>query len=86
MGFIGMGLISDGHLRSFPGMKDVQPIMVCDVRNVHLEKAVAVLKEKGYEGIQATSRFEEVLANPDIQAVCVTTPDHCHAAIALAAM
>ena len=86
MGFIGMGLISDGHVRSFPGMKNVQPIAVCDVRDSHLKKAVGVLKEKGYEGILATSRFEEVLAHPDIQAVCVTTPDHWHAAIALAAM
>lgn len=86
MGFIGMGLISDTHLRSFPGMKNVQPIAVCDVRDSHLKNAVAVLKEKGYEGILATSRFEEVLAHPDIQAVCVATPDHWHAAIALAAM
>jgi predicted dehydrogenase len=86
MGFIGMGLISDGHVRSFPGMKDVQPIAVCDVRDTQLKKAVEVLKGKGYNGILATPNFEEVLANPDIQAVCVTTPDHWHAAIALAAM
>jgi predicted dehydrogenase len=86
MGFIGMGLISDGHVRSFPGMKNVQPIAVCDVRDSQLKKAVDVLKGKGYASILATPRFEEVLANPDIQAVCVTTPDHWHAAIALAAM
>jgi hypothetical protein len=86
MGFIGMGLISDGHVRSFPGMKNVQPIAVCDVRDTHLKKAAGILKEKGYEGIVATKQFEEVLAHPDIQAVCVTTPDHWHAAIALAAM
>ncbi|MEY4570597.1 MAG: hypothetical protein RLZZ398_2036 [Verrucomicrobiota bacterium] len=86
MGFIGMGLISDGHLRTFSGMKNVQPIAVCDLRDSHLKNAVGVLKEKGYEGILATSQFEEVLAHPDIQAVCVTTPDHWHAAIALAAL
>ena len=51
-----------------------------------MKKAVGVLKEKGYEGILATPRFEEVLAHPDIDAVCVTTPDHWHAAIAMAAM
>jgi predicted dehydrogenase len=86
MGFIGMGLISDGHLRSFADMKGVQPIAVCDVKDWQLKKAVSVLKEKGHEGILATSRFEEVLSNPDIDAVCVTTPDHWHAAIAIAAM
>jgi predicted dehydrogenase len=86
MGFIGMGLISDGHLRSFPGMKNVQPIAVCDLKDAALKNAVGVLKEKGYQDILATSRFEEVLARTDIDAVCVTTPDHWHAAIALAAM
>jgi predicted dehydrogenase len=86
MGFIGMGLIADGHVRSFPGMKNVQPIAVCDVKKWQLEKAVGVLKEKGYNDILATAQFEEVLAHPDVNAVCVTTPDHWHAAIALAAM
>lgn len=86
MGFIGMGLISDGHVRSFPGMKNVQPIAVCDLKELQLQKAVGVLKEKGYEDILATAQFEEVLAHPDVNAVCVTTPDHWHAAIALAAM
>jgi predicted dehydrogenase len=86
MGFIGMGLISDGHVRSFPGMKNVQPIAVCDVKEEALKQAVHVLKEKGYEGILATARFEEVLSNPDVDAVCITTPDHWHAAIAVAAM
>lgn len=86
MGFIGMGLISDGHVRSFPGMKDIQPIAVCDVKEDQLKKAMETLKGKGYNDVLATSRFEEVLANPAVDAVCVTTPDHWHAAIALAAM
>ena len=86
MGFIGMGLLSDGHVRSFPGMKNVQPIAVCDVKDDQLKKAVGVLKEKGFNDIVATSRFEEVLSRTDIDAVCVTTPDHWHAAIALAAI
>ena len=86
MGFIGMGLISDGHLRSFPGLKNVQPIAVCDLKDWQLQKAVDVLKGNGFNDIQATARFEEILSNPKIDAVCVTTPDHWHAAIALAAM
>lgn len=86
MGFVGMGLISTGHLRSFSGMNRVQPIAVCDVKKWELERASNLLKERGYEGFLATSRFEELIAHPDVDAVCVTTPDHWHAAIALAAM
>jgi hypothetical protein len=86
MGFIGIGLISEGHLVSFPGFKNVQPIAVCDVREAQVIKGQEILKKNGFEGILGTTKFEELLANPDIQAVCVTTPDHWHAAIALAAM
>jgi hypothetical protein len=86
MGFIGLGGISDGHIRSFPGMKGVQPVAVCDVRDGQVKKALGTLKEKGYEGILGTTKFAEVLAHPDVDAVCVATPDHWHAAITLAAM
>ncbi len=86
MGFIGMGLISGGHLATFSGMKEVQPIAVCDVKKWQLDKAAGELKKRGFNDIVATAEFEEVLANPAIDAVCVTTPDHWHAAIALAAM
>lgn len=86
MGFIGLGLIADGHVRSFPGMKNVQPIAVCDVRESSVKNSLNILKEKGYNDILATTQFEKVLANPDVDAVCVMTPDHWHAAIALAAM
>ncbi len=86
MGFIGVGLISDGHLRTFSSMPGVQPIAVCDVKEWQLKKALDTLKEKGHNGVLATSRFEEVLSNPDIDAVCVTTPDHWHVGIAIAAM
>lgn len=79
IGFIGMGLISDGHLKTFSGMKELQPIAVCDVKAWQLERAVKTLRDRGFEGIQATANYEEVMANPDIDIVCVTTPDHWHA-------
>ncbi|MDX1680678.1 MAG: Gfo/Idh/MocA family oxidoreductase [Akkermansiaceae bacterium] len=86
MGFIGMGLISSGHLGTFSGMKEIQPLAVCDVKQWQLDDAAKKLEKHGHKGFLKTSKFEEVLANPDIDAVCVTTPDHWHAAIALAAM
>lgn len=86
MGFIGMGLISDSHLRSFSGMKHIQPVAVCDVKDWQLKQAADLLKERGHEGFLATSRFEELLAHPNVDAACVTTPDHWQAAMALAAI
>ncbi|MDX1680360.1 MAG: Gfo/Idh/MocA family oxidoreductase [Akkermansiaceae bacterium] len=86
MGFIGMGLISRGHLGTFSGMKEVQPLAVCDVKADKLGEAAEKLEKRGHKGFMKTSKFEEVIANPDIDAVCVTTPDHWHVGIALAAM
>ncbi len=86
MGFIGMGLMSRGHLRTFSGMSEVQPIAVCDVKAWQLDEAVKSLQEHGFEGVQATPSYEEVIANPDVDLVCITTPDHWHAAMAIEAM
>lgn len=86
IGFIGMGLISNGHLRTFSGMKEMQPIAVCDVKAGQLEKAMNTLKERGFEGVQATAHYEDVISNPAIDVVCVTTPDQWHAAIAIEAI
>lgn len=86
IGFIGMGLIAGGHLKTFSGMKEMQAIAVCDVKKWQLDNAAGQLEKRGIKGFMKTDKFEEVLANPDIDAVCVTTPDHWHAAIALAAM
>ncbi len=86
MGFIGLGLISQGHVGSFPGMKMVQPIALCDVRAGALKNAAEKLEKKGHKDLMLTDQYEKLLANKDVDAVCICTPDHWHAAIALAAM
>ncbi|NBB79031.1 MAG: Gfo/Idh/MocA family oxidoreductase [Verrucomicrobia bacterium] len=85
-GFIGTGQICTGHLKSFSGMKLVQPVAVCDVRTWQIEKALGTLGEKGYTDVASTAYYEEVIGNPAVDVVCVTTPDHWHAAIAIEAM
>lgn len=86
MGFIGTGKISGGHLRSFPDMEGVQPIAVCDIRSWLREKAQQTLAEKGYPDIQSFADYQELLDNPAIDIVCIATPDHWHAAMAIDAM
>ena len=86
IGFIGMGLISGGHLKTFSGMPEMQPIAICDLKPWQLERAAKTLSERGFEGVQATSNYEDVITNPGIDVVCVTTPDHWHAALAIEAI
>lgn len=86
LGFIGTGLIAKGHLASFPGLKEVQPIAVCDVREKAIKGALKILGPKGYKDLQTSGHAEEILANPDVDVVCIATPDHWHAALAIEAM
>ena len=39
----------------------------------------------GFKGIFAAQDFRQVLARPDVDAVCIATPDHWHAPIAVSA-
>jgi predicted dehydrogenase len=86
IGFIGTGIISDGHLKSFAGMKEIQAVAACDVRQSSLDAALEKLAKKGATSVQATAYSEEVIQNPDVDIVCISTPDHWHAALAIEAM
>ena len=86
MGFIGTGGIAKGHLASFPGLPDVQPIAVCDVKDAMRSKAKGDLKRKGFTDVKSTPRYEEIIEDPSIDVVAIMTPDHWHAAIAIEAM
>ena len=93
MAFIGLGIQARGLLGSFLG-QDVHVLAICDVDTTRRMDAVkrvddyyAANPDKGKVGVcKGYSDFREVLARPDIDAVCVATPDHWHAIITIAAM
>ncbi|MGB0743896.1 MAG: Gfo/Idh/MocA family protein, partial [Opitutales bacterium] len=86
IGFIGVGLQAGGHLKSFSGMKETQPIGVCDVKSWELEKAQKTLMKRDFNDVLATQNYQELIDNPAIDVICVSTPDHWHAALAIEAM
>ena len=93
MGFIGLGIQARGLLANFLG-QDTSVLAICDVDTNRRNDAVkrvddyyAANPTKGKPGAcKGYSDFREVLARPDIDAVCVATPDHWHAIITIAAM
>jgi predicted dehydrogenase len=93
VGFIGMGIQSRGLLRQFLYEDGVQVLAVCDVDTTRREAArqrvdthYAAFPARGLPGCSAYNDFRELLARKDIDAVCIATPDHWHAAITLAAL
>ncbi len=94
VGAIGVGRISRGH--DLPGIwqYDGARIMaVCDLDSHRVEQGKELINGvyakksgKAYDGVTGYSDHHALLANKDIDAVVISTPDHQHAPIAVAAI
>ena len=93
MGFIGIGNMGSGLLRSFVNNEGVQVLAISDVREAHanegkqrVEEVYADQMEQGtYAGCDLHHDFRDLLARDDIDAVVIATPDHWHGTMAVLA-
>ena len=83
---IGIGGRGRHDLGQFLAMPGEQVVAVCDVDKKHLAAGKELAnKQYGNTACQSYSDFRELLAIGSIDAVCIATPDHWHALIAVAA-
>jgi predicted dehydrogenase len=85
VGFIGMGGMMASHLR-LSQMPGVHPLYICDVRQNRLDWGTQQMANRNYHEVVATQDFEDVIEDSAVDATLIVTPDHWHAAIAIAAM
>lgn len=92
IGCIGVNGMGTSDMRSFLALDDAQVVAVCDVDATNRERAKKIVEEHyatqaagTYKGCATYNDFREVLARPDIDAVCIGTPDHWHVLISIAA-
>ncbi|MFH1717756.1 MAG: Gfo/Idh/MocA family oxidoreductase [Planctomycetota bacterium] len=94
IGMIGMGRQAYySNVKSFLSASDVQVVAVCDVDSWRLENARKAVEEHyakeqtsgSFKGCSVYHDFRELLDRPDIDAVMISTPDHWHVPIAIAA-
>ena len=84
-GIIGIGAMGSSNLGFALRLSDaVEPVAVCDVYQPHLDRAVATASKAG-KTVKASKDFREILADKSIDAVCISTPDHWHAYMAIEA-
>ena len=93
VGLIGLGRQAyHSNLPAFLAMDDVRVVAVCDVDAWRLEEGRKRVDSQYADGAPAPRGcaafrdFRALLARPDIDAVMISTPDHWHVPIALAAV
>jgi predicted dehydrogenase len=94
IGAIGVGRISRGH--DMPGVwkyDNAQITAVCDLDSNRVKSAQNLVNEyytkktgKDFKGVKGYDHYQDLLANKDIDAVLVSTPDHWHAPIVIHAV
>jgi predicted dehydrogenase len=87
MGFVGVGSMGGGHLRTFLGKDDVRVVAACDLRKKFRERAEGFVRQRygDNSGFETHHDYREMLGRDDIDAVCIATPEHWHALIAIEA-
>jgi predicted dehydrogenase len=94
VGAIGVGRISRVH--DLPGIwqfEQARIMAVCDLDSKRLEEGKALVNGyyakktgKSYDGVATYHNHRDLLANKDIDAVVISTPDHQHAILAVDAV
>ncbi|TWU37134.1 Gfo/Idh/MocA family protein [Novipirellula artificiosorum] len=87
LGLIGCGSIMNHHLKGLVSRKEAVSISwLCDVDSAQVDRTAKNMAGFQPKEAKRTAEFEDVLTDPDVDAVVVATPHHWHAPIAIAAM
>ena len=89
IGAIGVGRISRVHdMPAVLSQADVRIVAVCDLDRNRLEDGKSFVNQHygNKDGVRGYADYRELLRDPDIDAVIVSTPDHWHALIAIDAV
>ncbi len=79
--YIGMGKMGRSNLSYSMKQDNLVPVAVCDIYQRNLDWAVDISKKQA----KPYRDFREVLADKSIDVVCISTPDHWHAYMTVAA-
>jgi UDP-N-acetylglucosamine 3-dehydrogenase len=81
VGIIGCGSIAKHrHLPEYARNEQVEVVAVCDIVENRVNELADTYQAKAY------TNYEDLLANPEIDAVSVCTPNYLHAPISIAAL
>jgi len=79
---IGMGIQGFANMRTAVKVPGVELVAVCDLYDGHLARCKEVFGNE----LSTTRDYREILSRNDIDAVCISTPDHWHDKICIEAL
>ncbi len=87
LGFIGVGIMSRGHLNFFLAQEDCRVVGIAEVAKVRRDHSMGMVQERygSNHGCKAYDDFRDLLGDKSIDAVVIGTPDHWHAMSAIMA-
>jgi predicted dehydrogenase len=87
MGLVGTGWQGENNIKSFLAEPQAQIVALCDIESNHLASGLQLVKQANPSSDCKTYHdMDELFARPDIDAVCLTLPDHWHGVAALKAL
>jgi len=81
MGLIGPGFVAAHHLDAVRRLGDVDVIAIAGSSQESAEK-----KARAYKVDRAYGNYQELIADPDVQVIHNTTPNHLHLPVTMAAL
>ena len=84
IGVVGCGGQGQGDMRGFFGIQGVRVVAVCDVDENRRNSAKASV-DGHYQNAdcKAYAHHTDLLQHPELDAIIIATPDHCHAQIGI---
>jgi len=89
IGMIGVGDRASAHLREILALSakhNVAVTGICDVWKRNRENAIAAVAKSGAAAPHGCTRYQELLARKEVDAVVIATPDFSHGEILVAAL
>ena len=81
VGIVGYGYWGPNLVRNFADTPDAEVSAVCDLRPKHLAQVQA-----RYPSVETTTNYQELLENPNIDAIAIATPVLTHSDLAMQAL
>lgn len=81
---IGCGGMGNGNMTNFLNIQGVRVVAVCDVDSEQMAKSRKIVNDfYKNEDCKTYANYTDLLQHPELDAVCLATPDHWHAKIGI---